>query len=128
MNIENGHGDSACADFAEALVLATDNELTTAEWRAVERHLGQCAACRLQWSAVARMEARLRECGAAINAQSPPDPAVRVRLVEAVRSRQRSRSDVGWLGQGRWGWVLASAASLCAAAIAAWIILVPENL
>ena len=128
MNIENGHGDSACADFAAALVLAADDELTTAEWRAVERHLAQCAACRLQWSAVARMDARLRECGAELNAQSPPDPAVRVRLVDAVRSRERGRWQCGWPGQGKWGWVVASAASLCVAAVAAWIVLVPENL
>jgi anti-sigma factor RsiW len=128
MRIENGHGDLACADLAAALVPAADNELTKAELGAVERHLAQCAACRLQWSAVARMDADLRECGAEINAQSPPDPAVRVRLVDAVRSRERGRWQIRWPGQGKWGWVGASAASLCVAAVAAWIVLVPENL
>ena len=128
MNIENGHGDMACADFAAALLLAADDELTEAELGVVERHLAKCAACRLQWSAVARMDAGLRECRAEINAQTPPDPAVRVRLVDAVRSRERGLWRFRWPGQGKWGWVGASAASLCVAAVAAWIVLVPENL
>ena len=126
MNIEDGHCDPACANLAAALVLAADDELTTAEWRAVERHLSQCEACRLEWSAAARMDARLRECGAEINAQSPPDPAVRVRLVDALHSRERNRWRSTWPG-GKWRWIRACAASLCVAAIAAWIVLLPEN-
>ena len=130
MNIENGHRDMACADFAAALVLAADDELTEAELGVVERHLAKCAACRVQWSAAARMDARLRECRAEISAQSPPDPAVRVRLVDALRGREREpgRWQFRWPEQGKWRWVWASAASLCVAAVAAWIVLAPENL
>jgi hypothetical protein len=128
MNIENGHGDMACADFAAALVLAADDELTEAELGVVELHLAKCSACRLQWSAVARMDAGLRECRAETNAQSPPDPAGRVRLVDALRGRERGRWQFRWPERGKWRWVGASAASLCVAAGAAWIVLVPENL
>ena len=128
MNTEHGCSGATCRDLAAALVLAADDELSTAERRAVDHHLAQCADCRLQWAAAARMDARLRECGAEMNAQSPPDPAVRVRLVDAFRSGERRRWQGGWPGQGKRGWVVASAATLCVAALAAWIVTVPKNL
>jgi hypothetical protein len=46
MNTDNGYGEAACGHLAAAMVLAADEELTTAEWRAVNQHLTQCAACR----------------------------------------------------------------------------------
>jgi anti-sigma factor RsiW len=128
MNTENGYGEPACGDLAAALVLAADEELTTAEWQAVDQHLAQCAACRSQWAAVARMDTRLKECRAEVNAQSPPDPAVRVRLINALSSPKRSSWLGVSLGRGKWGWAAASAAGLFLAVLAAWLVVVPENL
>src|SRR5579872_5232479 len=128
MNTDNRYGEAACGHLAAAMVLAADEELTTAGWRAVNQHLAQCAACRSQWAAVARVDTRLRECRAEINAQSPPDPAVRGRLINALSSPKGS----SWLGvtlrQGKWGWAAASAAGLFLAALATWLVVVPENL
>ena len=127
MNTENGYGEPAYEDLAAALVLAADDELSTAEWQAVDQHLVQCTACRSQWSAVARMDTRLRECQAEIKAQNPPDPAVRVRLINALSGSSRS----SWLGampkQGRWDWAAASAAGLVLAVLAASLAVVPED-
>lgn len=128
MNTDDRYGEAACGHIAAAMVLAADDELTTAEWRAVNQHLEQCAACRSQWAAVARMDTRLRECREEINAQSPPDPAVRVRLINALSSPKRS----SWLGralrQGKWGWAATSAAGLLLTALATWLVVVPEDL
>jgi anti-sigma factor RsiW len=128
MNTDNSYGEAACGDLAAALVLAADGELTTAEWRAVDQHLEQCAACRSQWAAIARMDTRLSECRAEIHAQSPPDPAVRVRLISALSSPKRSSWLGGRLRHGKWGWATASAAGLFLAALAAWLVVGPENL
>jgi anti-sigma factor RsiW len=128
MNTEDGYSEAACGHLAAALVLAADDELTTAEWRAVNHHLARCAACRSQWAAAARLDMRLRECGVEVKSQNPPDPAVRVRLVDALRAHDRRRWKGGWPRKGRWGSAVAYAATLCVAAMAAWIVLVPENL
>lgn len=128
MSTDNGYREAACGHLAAAMVLAADQELTTAEWRAVNQHLEQCAACRSKWAAVARMDTCLRECREEINSQSPPDPAVRVRLINALNSPKRGSWLGGMVRQGKWGWTAASAAGLLLAALATWLVVVPENL
>jgi hypothetical protein len=74
------------------------------------------------------MDTRLRECRAEINAQNPPDPAVRVWLINALSSPKRSSWLGGTLRQGKWGWAAASAAGLFLAALATWFVVVTEDL
>jgi len=88
--------EKACASLADSLVLAADDELTTAEWHAVEQHLEECPACRAQWSAFARLDRRLLECRAAIRAPSPPDQARRARLARALSRRTPEQRKRGW--------------------------------
>jgi predicted anti-sigma-YlaC factor YlaD len=128
MNTENSDAQRVCASLAADLVLAADDELSTAEWRAVEQHLALCPACRAQWAAFPRTDRRLLECAAELNALRPSDSAMRARLVSALSRRERNRW-ARWLpGQGNRGWAVASLASLSLAALVAWTILTPGNL
>jgi predicted anti-sigma-YlaC factor YlaD len=128
VNTENSDGQRVCASLAADLVLAADDELSTAEWRVVEQHLALCPACRGQWAAFARTDRRLLECAAELNALRPSDAAMRARLVSALSKRERNRW-TRWLPeQGKWGWAGASLASLSLTALVAWTILTPGNL
>ncbi len=126
MTTENAGGRPVCAGLAAALVLAADNELSTAEWRAVERHLPQCPVCRVQWAAFSYLDRRLLECRTEFN-ESPPNPAVRARLVSALRNRDHEGWRVRLPRLGKWRWAAASFAGLSLAALIAWTTLVPRN-
>ena len=84
---ENLHisSDSGCAEIRERLSVYLDGELPAAEATALEAHLAVCPACADEAEKLRRLCAEL-----AAAALTPP-PALRAKVLAAVRREKRAR-------------------------------------
>ncbi len=86
-----------CAEWEERVALYAGGDLAAEEAYRVERHLGECAGCRVFASGVRQALETLREADADLPSEAA-FTAVRARVMERVAARRRFAWVCGFVG------------------------------
>ena len=103
-----------CKDWEERVALHAGGDLAGADAAGVERHLAECAACRMLWSGIKQSLELLQ--GAHAEAEAPG-------IYTAVRGRVLAKLEARRMPWWRRGWVVGFAAAAVAVilmALASW--------
>jgi anti-sigma factor RsiW len=108
-----------CAGREKRIALAVEGDLPAREAAELERHLGECAACRAFAGELRESQAALKElCAETVDAAVLD--AIRGRVMAQVAAQRAPASAFGW----RWMWAPACAAAL--ALVMLWPAEAPE--